>query len=124
MSEKDNRQDRLLDELVQRSLVPRGFRPESDEEIFTMLEGLGSGEVSEDKLSRMLGKIRGDSPMAWEAVSEESESWQSDTAEAKELAEMFREKGEDLSPEQESKLREMEKRASELPDEEEDPDGD
>ena len=123
MSEKQNKQEEIFDGLVQRSLVPRGFRPETDEEIEAMLEGLGSGEVSQDKLQRMLGKIQGSTPMAWEVVAEESNSWQSDSAEAKELAEMYREKGEELPPELEAKLREMEEKASGLPDEEDDTDG-
>ena len=123
MNEKENKQEELFDGLVQRSLIPRGFRPETDEEIEAMLEGLGGGEVSQDKLQRMLGKIQGSTPMAWEVVAEESDSWQSDTAEAKELAEMYRAKGEKLPSELEAKLREMEEKASGLPDEEDETDG-
>ena len=123
MNDNDNKQNQLFDGLVQRSLVPRGFRPETDEEIEAMLEGLGSGEVPQDKLQRMLGKIQGDTPMAWEVVAEETASWKSETSEAKELAEMYRSKGEELPPELEAKLREMEQKASELPEEEDEENG-
>ena len=123
MNEKENKHEEFFDGLVERSLVPRGFRPETDEEIEAMLGGLGGGEISQDKLQRMLGKIQGCTPMAWEVVAEESDSWQSDSAEAKELAEMYRAKGEKLPSELEAKLREMEEKASGLPDEDDDSDG-
>lgn len=123
MNEKERKDDRLIDGLVHRSLVSRGFRPETDEEIDAMLEGLGSGEIPQDKLARMLGKIEGTTSMAWDFVEEEPSQWDSDSAEATELAEMFRAKGEPLPPELEAKLREMEEKASEPPADDEDCDG-
>lgn len=50
--------DRVFDGLIHRSIVPKGFRPETDAEIEAMLESLGSGEISDEKRRRMLAKIR------------------------------------------------------------------
>lgn len=124
MNEKHENGDRVFDGLVRRAIVPRGFRPQDDVEIELMLESLGPGEMSDEKLQRMLGKIQGQIPMVWDSEGSEVPSWQSDSAEARELAEMYRAKGEELPPELEEKLREMESRAAEPPDEEEGPDGD
>jgi len=123
MNDKQDQNDRILDGLVRRTIVPKGFRPETDAEIEAMLDGLGQGEMPDDKLQRMLGKINGQIPMSWERDDEVSPYRDCDTAEARELAEMFRAKGEELPPELQEKLREMEERAAEYPDEEEDTDG-
>ena len=115
--------DHVFDGLVHRSIVPMGFRPETDAEIEAMLEGLGSGELSDEKRRRMLAKIRGDMPMSWdESESDPAGKWQATSAEEREFAEMFRSEGDDLPPELEEKLREMEQRAAEPPDEDEDHD--
>ena len=107
--------DRLFDGLVERAIVPRGFRPETDEEIEAMLDSLGHVEIAEDKLHRMIDKIEGNSPMSWDVVENQDPVGISDSAEARELAEMYRAKGEEIPRDLEERLREMEKRASELP---------
>jgi len=113
-------EDRLFDALVRRAIVPKGYRPKSDEEIETMLGALGPSQVSDEKLERMLGNIKGLIPMSWESEESKSPSWQANSAEAQELAAMYRAQGEELPPELEEKLREMEKRAAEPPDEDDD----
>lgn len=123
MSEKQDRGDRFFDGLVRRAIVPRGFRPQNDQEIESMLDALGTGEMSDEKLQRMLGKIHGMIPMSWEADRTEATSLDLESVEARELAQMFRAKGEELPPELEQKLRELEQRAAQPPDEEENSDG-
>ena len=122
MTSERDKNDLLFNHLIQRAIVPRGFRPQSDEEIESMLNALGNEDLPDDKLNRMLGKIHGEVPMGRDTVEPEPLDWNSDSSETRELAEMFRERGEELSPELEEKLREMEKRAAELPDEEVPPD--
>jgi hypothetical protein len=115
--------ERLFDGLVRRSLIPRGFRPTSDEEIEAMIDGLKGGEIPEEKLQRMLGKIRGDVPMSWEEPEDSLAEQPAESKEASELAAMYRGEGDELSPELEEKLREFEKRAAEKPAEDDEPDG-
>ena len=110
-------EDRLFDGLVERAIVPRGFRPETDEEIEAMLNSLGHVEIGENKLHRMIDKIEGSTPMGWDVVEDQDPVVIPDSAEARELAEMYRAKGEEIPPELEELLRDMERRASELPDE-------
>jgi len=123
MNDERQPSDRVFDGLVRRAIVPRGFRPQSDAEIESMLDAIGPGDMSDAKLQRMLGKTHGRIPLSWEKEEPEASSWQPNTAEARELAEMFRARGDELPPELEEKLREMEARAAEFPDEEEDADG-
>ncbi len=110
-----------FDQLIRRSQVPRGFRPESDAEIEMMLDALGPCELPKAKCQQMLRKICGQEPMVWEIeiienappiLNEES------TAELNELVEMFRSKGSDIPPDLQEKLRELEKQAAEKYDEE------
>jgi hypothetical protein len=118
MTQKQGQNDRIFDGLVRRAIVPRGFRPQSNAEIESMLEGLGHGEMPEEKLQRMLAKIHRQIRLSWENGDGDSPDWECDSAEAHELAEMFRARGEELPPELEQKLREMEKRAAEPGDQE------
>lgn len=111
----------MFDQLVRRSQVPRGFRPESDAEIEMMLDALGACELPEEKKQQMLRKICGQAPMVWEIEIIENASpiqQEESTAEENELVEMFRSKGTDVPPDLQEKLRELEKQAAEEYDEE------
>tara|TARA_R110002049_G_scaffold276108_1_gene454252 strand:- start:3069 stop:3443 length:375 start_codon:yes stop_codon:yes gene_type:complete len=119
MNNKRDKSDRLFDALVYRAIVPKGFRPQNNEQIEEMLDALGSEELSSEKLQRMLGKIHGQIPMTWETEDSDPTENLTDSAETHELVEMFRARGEELPPELEEKLREMEKRAAKHPNEEE-----
>lgn len=115
MNDNTDPNDRVFDGLVRRAIVPKGFRPRTDAEIEAMLDGLGQDEMPEEKMHRMLGKIRGQIAMGWERNEASPLDRKCDSEEAREMAEMFRAKGEELPPDLEKKLREMEKRASEHP---------
>jgi len=83
-----------------------------------MLDGIGHVEVEQDKLQRMVDKIDGNTPMSWEVPDDDLASpLIPDSYEARELAEMYRARGKEVPPELKERLREMEKRASEPPDE-------
>ena len=107
------KEDDLFDALLFRAMVPKGFRPSNDAEIEQMLNALGAVEVPEAKLSRMLGKISGAIPKGWEDGIEVQPDTEDESAEAREMAELYRARGEALPPELEAKLKEMERRASE-----------
>jgi len=104
--------DRAFDDLVFRALVPKGFRPKTDAEIEQVLDGLGQVEISQSKLERMLAKIKGTIPMAWEEPDDPATDCEADSADARELAQLYRARGEVVPPEIEAKLRELEQRAA------------
>lgn len=114
--------DRAFDDLVFRALVPKGFRPKTDAEIEQMLDGLGQVEIPKSKLERMVGKINGTIPMAWEEFDEPIIACEADSSDARELAELYRARGEVVPPEVEAKLRELERKAAEPKPQDEDSD--
>ncbi|WP_417379094.1 hypothetical protein [Gimesia sp.] len=110
--------EKMFDKLVRRSLVPKGFRPESDEGIEEMLDALGKCELSESKSNQMLRKIRGQEPMIWDREEGSTPVQHDDsTTDLREMVEMFRSKGDDVPPELQKKLRELEQQAAEEADE-------
>ncbi len=61
----------------------------------------------------MLGKVKGDIPKAWEEPVDTSVTYEADSADARELAELYRARGEVIPPELEEKLRKLENEAAE-----------
>lgn len=116
---KNRDTEKIFDNLVRRSVVPKGFRPESDQEIEAMFEALGEIELSESKRNRMLGKIRGETPMCWELEQDSALVDIESSSELREMVEMFRSRGEEVPPDLEEKLRALEQQAAEEADEEE-----
>ncbi len=121
MAIKDNNSDRRLSQLLYNALIPRGFRPKTNEEIESMLDTIGGEPLSEDKHKRMLRKIHGE-----ELIGERKEQvinieTKALTEEQKELVELWRNKGKEIPPDIQELLDEMEKKATE--EEKEDIDG-
>tara|TARA_A100001391_G_scaffold160381_2_gene119021 strand:- start:1085 stop:1453 length:369 start_codon:yes stop_codon:yes gene_type:complete len=120
MNLESHQSDRKIETLVRQTIVPIGFRPQSDSEIDQLLDAFGPEEVTNAKLERMLDKISGrggsgsERPQVFFAVEFE------ETSESKEMAEMFRAQGDVLPADLEEQLREMERRASEPPGEDSD----
>lgn len=110
--------EKLFDKLVRRSLIPKGFRPESDEDIDAMFDALGQSELSESKRNRMLRKICGEEPMSWNLKQDSNPVHVDSTTDIQEMVEMFRSKGEEVPPDLEEKLRELEQQAAKEADEE------
>lgn len=117
--------ERMFDRLVRRSLVSKGFRPEFDQDIEAMFDALGESELAESKRERMLRKIRGEEPLMWEENQNSTPAHVLSTSDVREMVEMFRSKGEEVPPELEEKLRDLERKASEEAcDDDDDGDGD
>jgi hypothetical protein len=127
MNDKKRKSDELFNGLIRRAIVPRGFRPVNDEEVESMLEGMQGEEMPTDKYQRMLAKIEGGKPLAWESEDQDESlgEWDSESKEASEFASLFCSEGdEDLSPEMKEKLAEFEKRAAQPPEEDDESDAD
>lgn len=107
----NERQENLMNGLLRRALVPKGFRPRSADDEDAMLKALGHVEISVDKRERVLAKILGKQPFDL-GRSSEPESRTETAAINEELAVMFREEG-DISPEVQQRLSELERAASE-----------
>ena len=51
--------DKKINSLIHRAIVPRGLRPESQEDIEAMLDTIGGEKLSEEKFRRMMNKVKG-----------------------------------------------------------------
>ena len=118
MAISDKNFDRRLSKLLYNALIPRGFRPKSNDEIEAMLETIGGEPLSEEKRERMLRKIRGEEPIGVRKEQVLNVPPQALTEEQKELVELWRAKGEDIPTDIQALLDEMEKRAADLEEEE------
>src|SRR4051812_45674933 len=54
--------DKRFDALVHRAMVPKGYRPRTNEQIEQMLGTIGGVPVDQDKLARMLAKLNSQLP--------------------------------------------------------------
>ena len=120
MNRESNQPVGKIESLVRQTIVPIGFRPQSDREIDQMLDAFGPEEVTNAKLERMLDKISGRGGHGSERPHVFFVAEFEETSESKEMAEMFRAQGDDLPADLEEQLREMERRASEPPGEDSD----
>jgi hypothetical protein len=113
--------DETINELVFKAIVPKGLRPETPEEIDAMLDALGGEMQSEDDVQRMLRKIRGEEPLGDPTAERDLDCHGDATAELSdaELA-LYRNRNEDVPPEVDQMLQDMEDEA--LKDGEEDED--
>jgi hypothetical protein len=60
MSESE---DRKLYELIQQALIPVGHRPKTLDQIDAMLQACAGETMPDEKLQRMLRKVRGEEPV-------------------------------------------------------------
>ena len=118
MAINDRNYDRRLSKLLYNALIPRGFRPKSNDEIEAMLETIGGESLSEEKHERMLRKIRGEETIGERQKQVVSVDFQALTEEQRELVELWRAKGEEIPSDIQALLDEMEKRAADLEEEE------
>ena len=54
--------ERDINKLLQWALVPKGYRPRSDQQIAQMLDTIGGVPVNAEKMDRMLKKVNGEIP--------------------------------------------------------------
>lgn len=113
--------DETINDLVFKAIVPKGLRPETPEEIDAMLDALGGEMQSEDDVQRMLRKIRGEEPLG-DPTAERGRDCHEDAAAELSDAELalYRNRNEDVPPEVDQMLQDMEDEA--LRDGEEDED--
>lgn len=116
-----DRQEKLINSLLRRALVPKGFRPGNQTDEEAMLQALGHVEIEPDHQARMLEKIRGQRPFDCEQTPEPIVNGEIEVNQ--ELAAMFKNEGEDLPPEIADRLKELESEASQEPDDDPDDDG-
>lgn len=107
----DSNSEKKILSLVRKSTVPKGYRPETDDEIDAMLDGIGPSPIADDKLSRVLRKFSGDEPIFPMETFCESLA-DAECEEAMELAAMYKSQGKPIPEGLVAKLRRMEERAS------------
>ena len=112
-----------LNELVFKAIVPKGLRPETEEEINDMLDVMEDEPLPEDTIQRMLRKIRGEEPLGKRQEMHEPDSADIHAVDLpEEEAVLYRNQTDDLPPEVEQVLQDMEDEA--LEDSEDDTDED
>jgi len=106
--------DAELNELLFKAIVPKGLRPETPEEIDAMLDAIGGETPSENAVQRMLRKIRGEEPLA---NPQENIDFGPSGAEAVDLSDaelaLYRNRNDDVPPEIDQLLQDMEHEALE-----------
>lgn len=117
---KEGQNHKLMD-LVAEALIPRGFRPQSEEEIEALLDAMDGKPLSEEKVKRILAKARGQMPIAERNIVfiEPIVEYTLNERE-KELVSLHRAQGKELPPEIQKKLEELRKKAKENKEEKED----
>jgi len=113
--------DQDINELVFKAIVPKGLRPDTPEEIDAMLDALGEISLSEDEVQRMLRKIRGEETLG-DPAAERGREGRDDAGVEMSDAELalYRNRNEDIPPEVEGLLQDMENEALEAGEEDED----
>jgi len=107
--------EQKLNSLIFEAIIPKGLRPESQSDIEVMLDVTGGEKFTEDKLQRMLGKVRGEEPIGfcdWKSL----DSLEKLTERQQELVVFYRSRGRELPQEVKSKLDEIRRRAQESKD--------
>jgi len=106
--------DAELNELLFKAIVPKGLRPETPEEIDAMLDAIGGETPSENAVQRMLRKIRGEEPLG---NPQENIDLGPSGVEAMDLSDaelaLYRNQNDDVPPEIDQLLQDMEHEALE-----------
>ena len=119
MTSRTENDDAFMERLLRRTLVPKGFRPRTEEGLGEVLNALGQVEVSEEQRDRIVDKILGrrpyDKAQELDVISEASQA----LSQNEELVEMFRGEGDEIPPEIAERLRQLESEATQEPDDDE-----
>ena len=100
-----------LNSIIREALVPKGFRPADPAGIEAMLDTIGGDKFSDDKIERMLRKIRGEEPIGLIPAHDEDEGVAALSNEERTLVTLYRAKGLEIPPEVQAKLDAMRRRA-------------
>ena len=113
--------------LIDQAFVPKGHRPSTSADIEKMFEALRGEEIREDKLERMLRKINGEEALFVNDVApptnEAIEISQQVTTEDEQLFALYSGQGDNVPSDIEEKLKELEERASNESDDENEEEG-
>lgn len=116
--------DAFMDGLFRRALVPKGFRPRSEEGIDEVLRALGQVDVSDEERQRVVEKILGLRPHNKSSEANSDCPPEQMASLSEELVEMFRGEGEDVPPEIAERLKQLEDQAAQEPEDDEVDDSD
>lgn len=117
-------EDAFMDGLFRRALVPKGFRPRTEEGIDEVIRALGQVEVSGEERQRVIEKILGLRPYNKASETEPDCAPEQMDSRSNELVEMFRGEGDDVPPEIAERLKQLENEAAQEPDDDEVDDSD
>ncbi|NLF73644.1 MAG: hypothetical protein GX575_31785 [Candidatus Anammoximicrobium sp.] len=112
MIEREDQNDRGLRKLISEATIPRGFRPETADEIETMLDVLGGEEYTDDVVERILAKAAGRLPLGRRDDGVEYLG-SPDCEESESLLAMHRSAADDMPGDVQHKLDELRRRAKE-----------
>lgn len=113
--------DQDINKLVFKAIVPKGLRPDTPEEIDAMLDALGGDSLLEDDVQRMLRKIRGEETLGDPTAQRDRECCDDAAVEMTDAERaLYRNRNEDIPPEVEELLQDLENEALEDGEEDED----
>jgi hypothetical protein len=92
-------QDQRLTDLIAEALIPRGFRPQSDNEIEALLDAMDSEPLNEEEIKHILAKARGKVPIGERKVASIEQIEYAFSESEKELVALYRSQGKELPPE-------------------------
>ena len=110
MNNKDKPQE-SINKLISDAIIPKGLRPETNEDIDAMLDAIGGEKYSDNKLLRMMQKINGEIPIHPDCNNATNNGCEEVTEQENELMAMYREGDDNISSDSQDKLDEMRKRA-------------
>lgn len=108
--------DRHFLELVRQAIVPPGHRPEKDADINAMLQACANSSITDEKLQRMLKKIKGELPVGKRAsvdAADLAEFEKTLTEEQRELVALHKSQGTEMPSEIRMLLQQFRKQAAE-----------
>jgi len=108
-----NDHDIRLNQVLREALIPKGFRPTAPADIEAMLDAFSDEKPSDEKLARMLKKVRGSEPLYKPCEHECQRTPESLTGEQQALVALYRDRKEETPPDILSKLNKMRERAGE-----------
>ena len=110
MNNNDKPQE-AINRLISDACIPRGLRPESNEDIDAMLDAIGGEKHTDDKLQRMMHKIKGEIHIHPDRNDTSENGHIEATERENELMAMYRDGDNNISPDSQEKLDDMTKRA-------------
>lgn len=110
MNNKDETH-KVVNRLVYQACIPKGLRPETNEDIDAMLDAIGGDKYSDEKIQRMMQKIMGQIPLDSTTDNITNGYYEEMTEQENELMAMHRDGSEEISSDSQKKLDEMRKRA-------------